>query len=328
METETNNTTREVADLLKSLDRVAVTTHVGADGDAIGSSAALVRLMRSLGAEAVFCHREPVPNYLRWLVPGEALKELPPDHDLLVVDTSRADRVGVDYEGVPVRLNLDHHADNPLYGEYNLVDGTAAASAQIVASLYKECGVPLETDAATAIYTGVSTDTGGFRFRNVSPAAHELVADLLRAGVVPAEVDDRINRTGTVPQLKIVGASLANAERHGNALVSTVDNDDYERTGASELDSKESIDRLRTVAGVEVVAHLREVEGGTKGSLRSESVDVSEIARRFGGGGHRLAAGFTVHGKKPDEAKAELLDALKGVVDLGEGSGKNGGGAR
>ncbi len=324
METRTNNTTREIADLLKSLDKVAVTTHVGADGDAIGSSAALVRLMRSLGAEAVFCHREPVPNYLRWLVPGEALTELPPDHDLLVVDTSRADRVGVDYEGVPVRLNLDHHADNPLYGEYNLVDGTAAASAQIVASLYKECGVPLEKDSATAIYTGVSTDTGGFRFRNVSPAAHELVADLLRAGVVPAEVDDRINRTGTVPQLKIVGASLANAERHGNAIISTVDNDDYERTGASELDSKESIDRLRTVAGVEVVAHLREVEGGTKGSLRSESVDVSEVARRFGGGGHRLAAGFTVHGKKPDEAKAELLDALKGVVDLGEGS-ENGG---
>ncbi|MDP9424843.1 MAG: bifunctional oligoribonuclease/PAP phosphatase NrnA [Actinomycetota bacterium] len=324
METRTNNTTREIADLLKSLDKVAVTTHVGADGDAIGSSAALVRLMRSLGAEAVFCHREPVPNYLRWLVPGEALTELPPDHDLLVVDTSRADRVGVDYEGVPVRLNLDHHADNPLYGEYNLVDGTAAASAQIVASLYKECGVPLEKDSASAIYTGVSTDTGGFRFRNVSPAAHELVADLLRAGVVPAEVDDRINRTGTVPQLKIVGASLANAERHGNAIISTVDNDDYERTGASELDSKESIDRLRTVAGVEVVAHLREVEGGTKGSLRSESVDVSEVARRFGGGGHRLAAGFTVHGKKPDEAKAELLDALKGVVDLGEGS-ENGG---
>ena len=328
METRTNNTTREVADLLKGLDKVAVTTHVGADGDAIGSSAALVRLMRSLGAEAVFCHREPVPNYLRWLVPGEALTGLPPDHDLLVVDTSRADRVGVDHEGSPVRLNLDHHADNPLYGEHNLVDGTAAASAQIVASLYKECGVELDRDAATAIYTGVSTDTGGFRFRNVSPAAHELVADLLRAGVVPAEVDDRINRTGTVQQLKIVGASLANAERLGNALISTVDNDDYERTGASELDSKESIDRLRTVAGVEVVAHLREVEGGTKGSLRSESVDVAEVARRFNGGGHRLAAGFTIHGKRPAEAKVDLLDALKGVVDLGEEPGANGGGAR
>ena len=328
METRTNNTAQEVADLLRGLDRVAVTTHVGADGDAIGSSAALVRLMRALGAEAVFCHREPVPNYLRWLVPGEALTELLPDHELLVVDTSRADRVGVDYEGVPVRLNLDHHADNPLYGEYNLVDGTAAASAQIIAALYEECGVALDKDAATAIYTGVSTDTGGFRFRNVSPAAHELVADLLRAGVAPAEVDDRINRTGTVPQLKIVGASLANTERFGAALISTVDNDDYARTGASELDSKESIDRLRTVAGVEVVAHLREVEGGTKGSLRSESVDVAEVAHRFGGGGHRLAAGFTMRGKKPGEAKAELLDALKGVVDLGDEPDPSGRGAR
>lgn len=325
METKANNTTQEIVDLLKGLERVAVTTHVGADGDAIGSSAALVYLLRALGTEAVFCHREPVPNYLRWLVPGEAQTELPPDHDLLVVDTSRADRVGVDYEGTPVRVNLDHHADNPLYGEHNLVDGTAAASAQIVAALYEACGVALDKDSATAIYTGVSTDTGGFRFRNVSPAAHELVADLLRAGVIPAEVDDHINRTGTVEQLKIVGASLANTERFGDALVSTVDNDDYERAGASELDSKESIDRLRTVAGVEVVAHLREVEGGTKGSLRSESVDVAEVARRFGGGGHRLAAGFTIHGKKPKEAKTELLDALNGVVDLGEATSGNGG---
>ena len=96
--------------------------------------------------------------------------ECPPDHDLLVVDTSRADRAGVAHEGVhPIRLNLDHHEDNPLYGEFNLVDAKAAASAQIVAALYAELGVPLDKTTAEAIYTGVATDTGGFRFRNVSP---------------------------------------------------------------------------------------------------------------------------------------------------------------
>ncbi len=313
-----NNTTREVAGFLKGLKKAAVTTHVGADGDAMGASVALVYLVRSLGGEALFCHAEDVPNYLRWLLPNEPLKECPPDHALLVVDTSRADRVGVGHEGVhPIRLNLDHHEDNPLYGEYNLVDGSAAASAQIVADLFSELGVPLEKKAAEAIYTGVSTDTGGFRFRNVSPEAHELVADLLRAGVVPAVVDDRINRTGTIRQLNIVGVSLANAERYGDALISTIDKNDYERTGATELDSKESIDRLRTVAGVEVVGHLREVEGGTKASLRSESVDVGEIARSFGGGGHRLAAGYTT-AKPPQQAKEELLEALAGLVDLGD----------
>lgn len=319
----TNNTTREVVDFLRSLEKAAVTTHVGADGDAIGSSAALVRLVRSLGAEAVFCHAEDVPNYLRWLLPDEPSKECPPDHDLLVVDTSRSDRVGVTHEGVhPIRLNLDHHEDNPLYGEFNLVDAKAAASAQIVAALYAEAGVPLEGEAAEAIYAGVYTDTGGFRFRNVSPSSHELVADLLRAGVVPAEVNDRINRTGTLAQLNIVGASMVNAERYGEALISTVDDVDYERTGATELDSKESIDRLRTVAGVEVVGHLRQIKGGTKASLRSESVDVGEVARRFGGGGHRLAAGYTTLDKTPQEAKEDLLAALEGVVDLGgDGAG-------
>ncbi len=322
----TNNTTREVADFLKGVDKAAVTTHTGADGDAIGSAVALVRLLRSLGAEeAMFCHSEEVPNYLRWLLPNEPLRECPPEHDLLVVDTSRADRVGVVHEGVhPIRLNLDHHEDNPLYGEFNLVDPQASASAELVARLYAELGVPLEGAAAEAVYAGLYTDTGGFRFRNVSPAAHELVAELLRIGVVPAEVNDRINRTGTVEQLNIVGISLANAERYGEALISTVDKDDYERTGATELDSKESIDRLRTVAGVDVVAHLREIEGGTKASLRSESVDVGVIARRFGGGGHRLAAGYTT-AKPPGEAKEELLEILKDVVDLGGNDTTTGG---
>jgi phosphoesterase RecJ-like protein len=310
-----------VADFLKGLTKAAVTTHTGADGDAIGSAVALVYLVRSLGGEAVFCHAEPVPNYLEWLLPNEPLAECPPDHDLLVVDTSRADRVGVAHEGLhPIRLNLDHHEDNPLYGEFNLVDAKAAASAQIIARLYEELGVPLEKRTAEAIYTGVSTDTGGFRFRNVSPEAHELVADLLRVGVVPAEVNDRINRTGTVQQLNIVGISMANADRYGEAIVSVVDKYDYERTGATELDSKESIDRLRSVAGVEVVAHLREIEGGTKASLRSESVDVGEIARHFGGGGHRLAAGYTTL-KPPREAREELLAALNGIVNLGDGIG-------
>jgi phosphoesterase RecJ-like protein len=148
-----------------------------------------------------------------------------------------------------------------------------------------------------------------------------LVADLLRAGVVPAEVYDRVNRTGTVEQLNIVGISMANAELYGEALISTVDKDDYERTGATELDSKDAIDRLRSVAGVEIVGHLRQIEGGTKASLRSETVDVGEIARLFGGGGHKLAAGYTTFKKTPQEAKEELLVTLKGVVDLGETGG-------
>jgi len=315
----TNNTAREVADLLKTLDRVAVTTHVGADGDAIGASAALVRLMHYLGAEAVFCHQEAVPTYLEWLLPDEALRALPADHDLLVLDTSRADRAGVPVPQAGVRLNLDHHEDNPLYADYNLLDPQAAASAEIVASLYSELGVPIDKSAAEALYVGIRTDTGGFNFRNISPRAHELVADLLRAGVVPAEVSERINRRGSIEQLRIVGVSLANAVRYGEVLISTVENADYERTGATELDSKESIDQLRTVAGIDVVAHLREVPEGTKGSLRSETVDVGEIARRFGGGGHRLAAGYTTP-RRPREAREELLEILKTTstsVDLG-----------
>jgi bifunctional oligoribonuclease and PAP phosphatase NrnA len=176
--------------------------------------------------------------------------------------------------------------------------------------------VPIDRPTAEALYVGIKTDTGGFNFRNISPRAHELVADLLRAGVVPAEVNEKINRRGRIEQLRIVGVSMANAVKYGEALISTVENSDYERTGATEVESKESIDQLRTVEGVDVVAHLREVPQGTKGSLRSETVDVGEIARRFGGGGHRLAAGYTTP-RRPNEAREELLEVLEGAVDLG-----------
>src|SRR5918911_1647008 len=143
-----SNTTREVAEFLRTLERVAVTTHVGADGDAIGASAALVRLMYALGAAAVFCHAEEVPNYLRWLLPEGPFRELPPDTDLLVVDTSRSDRTGVPVPQTGARLNLDHHEDNPLYAEFNLVNPRAAASAEIVADLYAELDIPLDKQAA------------------------------------------------------------------------------------------------------------------------------------------------------------------------------------
>ncbi|MGI8649097.1 MAG: DHH family phosphoesterase [Rubrobacter sp.] len=303
---------------MKGLSKAAVTTHVGADGDAIGSSAALLRLLEKLGAEAVFCHSEAVPGYLQWLIP-EASPEIPVGHELITLDTSRADRTGVPIPDSGAVLNIDHHADNPEYAKTNYVDGGAAATAEIVARLYAELGVELDKEAAEAIYTGIRTDTGGFRFRNLSPETHELAAELLRVGVVPAEVDDRINRTGTLEQLKVVGATMANAERYGEVLIATVDDEDYERTGGSELDSKEAIDALRTVAGVDVVAHLRQTPKGTKGSLRSESFDVQEVAQGFGGGGHKLAAGFTREGLTPKEAKEELLGVLRGKVDLGEG---------
>ena len=311
------NTLGEVAAFLKTVDKAAVTTHTGVDGDAVGSAVALVYLLHNLGAEAVFCHSEPVPEYLRWLLPHEQLFEAPEGYDLLIVDTSRADRAGV--EDGPPRLNIDHHEDNPLYAEYNLVNPRAAASAEIVYDLYLELGVPVDKPAAEALYTAIRTDTGGFRFRNVSPRAHEIVAELMRAGVVPAEMYDRLNRTATIEQLNIVGVCMAKAVRYGKVLITTVENEDYERTEATELDSKEAIDQLRSVAGVDVVAHLREVPEGTKASLRSETVDVGEIARRFGGGGHRLAAGYTMKGLRPEEAKERLLAELADVVDLGGG---------
>ncbi|MBV9455723.1 MAG: hypothetical protein JOZ19_16660 [Rubrobacter sp.] len=136
--------------------------------------------------------------------------------------------------------------------------------------------------------------------------------------MVPAEVDDRINHTGTVEQLNIVGISLANTERYGKALISIVDNSDYRHTGATEVESEEVIDYLRTVACVEVVAPLRDNEGGIKASLRSGIVGVGAIAHTFGGGGQYSLVGGHTTSTAPSDAKEELLRVLEDVIDLGE----------
>ena len=210
-------------------------------------------------------------------------------------------------------LTLDYYDDNPPYRKINFAGAQCATNAQNIAAKYDELEVSYNKKAAEAIYGREPTYTGGFLFRNVVPEAHELVAELFRVGVVPDEVDDRSKHIGIVEQLSIDGIALANAE----AVIPIVDDCDSECTDATELESKEAIDCLRPVASLEVVAHLREIEGTTKAPLCSESVDIGAGAHPFGGVGHLLTWGCTTS-KAPPAGKDELLRVMEDVKDLSE----------
>jgi phosphoesterase RecJ-like protein len=200
-------------------------------------------------------------------------------------------------------LNIDHHHDNTRFGTVNLVNPRASCTAEIVWELSKELGVDLTAPIAEALYVALVTDTGRFMYENTTAAAHRMAADHIDLGVEAHHVYRRLYEDLPFGRLQLLSRALTRVERHGDGGQLTVTHllrGDYERTGSSEGDSEGIVDHLRAVEGTKVAALVRELladdrEGLRKVSLRATdgSVDVSKIAREFGGGGHRQAAGFT-----------------------------------
>jgi phosphoesterase RecJ-like protein len=200
-----------------------------------------------------------------------------------------------------VRINIDHHQDNPGYGEHNLLDPEAASSTAILYEIFKAGSFPIDKEIATALYVGLVTDTGRFQYSNTNPAAHRMAAELQEMGVDVGDVYRKVYESTPLPKLLLLGRALDHLEvRLGGALaVSWLATKDFDETGAHEGHAEGIIDSLRCIEGVRVAALIRERERpeGTecKLSLRSTdgTVDVAALADKLGGGGHVRAAGAT-----------------------------------
>jgi bifunctional oligoribonuclease and PAP phosphatase NrnA len=241
------------------------------------------------------------------------------DRTVVFLDCGNIDRMPVDFlsDGGNFIINIDHHHDNTRFGDVNLVDTGASSTAEIVYELGRRLGGRLTPEIASALYVGLVTDTGKFMYENTDAGTHRIAADLIEAGV---EVDDtyrRLYEHVPLEKLRLVARALEGIERHcDDRLVLTyVTTADYEASGAGEEMTEGIIDHLRSVEGAKVAALVR--DQGTRGraarkvSLRSSEgdVDVSAIARRHGGGGHKRAAGFST-----DLELEELIAFLCGEV--------------
>jgi bifunctional oligoribonuclease and PAP phosphatase NrnA len=214
-------------------------------------------------------------------------------------------------------LNIDHHHDNTRFGTVNLVAPEASSTAEIVHRLAKELGAEITPPIADALYTGLVTDTGKFMYENTSPEAHRMAAELIEAGVEPHQVHRRLYEDLPFRRLQLLQRALASVERHddGSITMANLVKEDYVATGASEQDSEGIVDHMRAVEGTAVAVLVRELlsedrDGMRKVSLRATDgrVDVSRIAREFGGGGHPQAAGFST--SLPLDQLVERLRAL------------------
>jgi len=301
--------------------RVTLTTHRKPDGDAAGSMIGLARVLRALGHDVVMWHVEGpgLPDHLAWMLgPGEVVTGgAVADHGerlLVSVDAATSHRVTDDDPtllGAPI-LNIDHHHDNPLWGDLNLVDGAASSTAEMVVRLADALGVEIDADIALPLYVGLVTDTGRFSYANTGAGAHLAAARLVDAGVEPATVFRRLYEGMPLGNLRLAGRAIAGAraELDGRLIVAVITDDDVRAAGGTDSDGV--VEALRGAEGVQVAAVIREAaEGEWRVSTRAsgDAIDVSAIAALEGGGGHRAAAGFTSH-RDPEAIIALIRDAI------------------
>jgi bifunctional oligoribonuclease and PAP phosphatase NrnA len=317
----------EVLAELRQAEKLLLTTHENPDGDALGSLLAMHWALEQLGKDSLMFMSPdefPLPwEYRGWTFNG--IVGAPPadvaERTIVFLDCGNIDRMPVDFlqaEGLHI-LNIDHHHDNTRFGTVNLVVPEASCTAEIVWRLAKELGAEISPEIADALYTGLVTDTGRFMYENTTAEAHVMAAELIEAGVQPHLVYRRLYEDLPFRRLQLLQRALASVERLNGGVITVAHlvKRDYEETGALETDSEGVVDHMRAVEGTAVAVLVRELlaeerEGLRKVSLRATDgrVDVSRIAREFGGGGHPQAAGFSTPLAYP-----ELVERLRQQVD-------------
>jgi phosphoesterase RecJ-like protein len=315
-----------VVDALRVAERVVVTSHDNPDGDALGSLLATHLALASLGKDSVMVlgGEQPLPGEYGFLGLAEhGLLRAPPadvaERVLVAVDCAQENRIvePILLASAPTTVNVDHHHDNTRFGDVNLVVDDASSTAEVLADVFESLGAVRTPEIAEALYTALVTDTGRFQYSNTTPKALRLAAELVEDGADVGRVFVEVYESTPFPKLKLLARALEHATEFagGRVVVSELRREDFEAAGAEEPYSEGIIDHLRAVDGAELVALVRELPDGAttrrKGSLRSHpnGVDVSAIARSFGGGGHRRAAGFSTN-LEMDEITRRIVEAF------------------
>jgi phosphoesterase RecJ-like protein len=313
----------EVLDELRLGEKFLLTTHENPDGDALGSLVAMHGILDLMSKDNLMfmsADELPFPYEYRTLPLDEIAHTLPEDAEertIVFLDCGNIDRMPVDFlsrEEAHI-VNIDHHHDNTEFGTANLVIGSASCTAEIVYGLVEDLGVEVTREIGEALYVGLVTDTGKFQYQNTTPEAHRMAAELIELGVDVHEEFRRLYENVPFAKLQLLARVLSRVERfdEGRLTHSYITRRDYEETGADENFSEGIVDHLRAVEGTVVAALVREQlkegrEGISKVSLRAatDDIDVSVVARKEGGGGHRQAAGFST-----SKSGAELIGFIR-----------------
>ncbi len=299
----------QAAEAIRGGERFLVTTHENPDGDALGSMLAMKLALDQLGKDSsmLLVGDAPLPGEYSFMPLEGLLRHLPDDASeriLLALDCANESRIGPDPEVLqlsPLVVDIDHHHDNSRFGDVNVIDATASSTGELLRDLFRELEIELTAEIAESLYIALVTDTGRFQYTNTTPKSLRLAAELVEAGADLHRIFQGVYESVQFAKLKLLARALERAQVYegGRLVVSYLLRDDFQQVGAAEPYSEGIIDYLRAVEGADMAVLIREPprSGGPlhRVSLRAshDELDVSAIARKSDGGGHRQAAGFS-----------------------------------
>ena len=316
-------TLSEAAEFLRSKDNFVILTHQNPDGDTLGSGFGLAMLLDKLGKKSTVICSDEIPEkygYFTKLAPQNA--DFNKEITVVAVDVADSKLLGKlqDEYAAKVELCIDHHISNVGYARATYLDSNAAANCECIYDLARALSVELDENMALALYTGISTDTGCFRFSNTTAKTHRIGADLIELGIDTAEINRIMFETKSRIRVELEKMALEAMEFHfdDKCAVITVTREMYEKTGCKDEDLEGITSISRSIEGVMVGVTLRErEEGGFKISVRTyPPIDAAEICKRVGGGGHIRAAGCQLGAEySAEQARAEMLRHVKAVME-------------
>ncbi|MBT8038033.1 MAG: bifunctional oligoribonuclease/PAP phosphatase NrnA [Verrucomicrobiae bacterium] len=321
-----NTTFAEIADAIRAHDSFIILSHLRPDGDAIGSQIALGHALEQMGKTVHYINEDGLPDNLTFL-PGSDKIQTPPADPLdvqvaIALDCATKPRLG-DHalhaaSNAKLWINIDHHVSNPSYGDLNHIDATSPATGQILYNLITEQDFPFSDETRDSIYVAVSTDTGSFQYSNTTAATYEMAADLVRRGTDVGTINALTYDNNPYRRIELLRSLLNTLELndHGKVAHWELPNSVKKQYHLKPEDSEDLIDLIRGIEGVIVAAFFEELpDEKIRVSLRAKdsSVNCSELAQRFKGGGHARAAGIRMPGPLAD-ARSQVLAAISEVL--------------
>ncbi len=300
---------KELKEYVKNADDIVIAGHVAPDGDCVGAVIAVYRYIHKLFPEKRLTpYLENTPKVYDYLDPDKSIikSEIPEEIGMIIaLDSSSVDRLGEvanEFRKKKATLVIDHHVSNIGFGDINIVDKEAGSACEVIAHMMSDDDIDVKI--AEALYTGMVTDSGGFRYPATSKDTMNLAGRLMEKGIDFSWIMDRCMYSRTYHQAQLLGRALLESIliMDGKCIVTTVTKSMLDMYETEEEDTEGIVDQLRVTRGVEVAVFIRErAEQEYKVSLRSNNyVDVSKIADYFEGGGHIRAAGFTMRGSLHD----------------------------
>ncbi len=314
----------EVKEKIQSSECITILSHLNPDADALGTALGIYSLLKKDKTKRVEVVNgsKALPRYLDFLPGFDKIKHQMDYENSLVIscDCGSVDRLGFDLDGRNI-LNIDHHQSNTRYGSINVVMADYASSSQVAFELFRKL-YSIDADTATCFYTALLSDTRYFTTTSVNKEVFNVARELVDAGAKPDVIAYNFTQRRPLSSLRILEKALSSLTllEEAEIAVLMVTKEDMEATGATVPDMEGIVDYARSLVTVEIAIFAMELDEGIRISLRSKSVDVSQIAFAFGGGGHKVAAGFTM---KESELQESIDTILKKITELGLLNGKN-----